>query len=110
MKIHLAGSGWNYLWVDSDFFNFNRLESFYYIEEEKEYIHKYDNFLLDSGAFTFMSSSKGGVNWDEYIKKYAEFINQYNVKHFFELDIDSIVGIKEVERLRRNLEELTGKQ
>jgi len=110
MKIHLAGSGWNYLWVDSDFFKFNRLESFYYIEEEKEYIHKYDNFLLDSGAFTFMNNAKGNINWDEYIEKYASFINQYNVKYFFELDIDPIVGIKEVERLRYKLEKITNKQ
>ena len=110
MKIHLAGSGWDYLWVDSDFFNFNRLESFYYIEKEKEYIHKYDNFLLDSGAFTFMNNAKGNINWDEYIEKYANFISQYNVKYFFELDIDSIVGINEVERLRHKLEKQTNKQ
>ena len=111
MKIFLAGSGWEKIWLEDDFFDFNRLESFYYISKrEIPFISKYNDFLLDSGAFTFMSSSKGGVNWDEYIKKYAEFINQYNVKHFFELDIDSIVGIKEVERLRRNLEQLTGKQ
>lgn len=110
MKIFLAGSGWTFLWIGRDFFNFNRLESFYYIKDEAEHIHKYKMFLLDSGAFTFMSNVKGKVNWDEYIERYAQFINQYDVKYFFELDIDSIVGIKEVERLRHKLEALTGKQ
>lgn len=110
MKIFLAGSGHN-PWVKDNFFSFNRLESFYYITSEKELIHKYDNFLLDSGAFTFMNNLKGDTaNWDDYIERYAAFINKYNVKYFFELDIDVIVGIKEVERLRNKLESLTNKK
>jgi len=50
------------------------------------------------------------VNWDKYIESYAKFINNHNVKLFMELDIDSVVGIKEVERLRNKLERLTNKQ
>lgn len=69
-----------------------------------------DNFLLDSGAFTFMNNFKGKVNWDKYVEDYANFINKYNIKYFFELDIDVLVGIKEVERLRDKLEKLTNKQ
>lgn len=74
---------------------------------------KLPDFLLDSGAFTYLSSSaKAGnvTDWDGYVEKYAEVINHYNVKNFFELDIDPVVGIKEVERLRAKLESLTGKQ
>ena len=109
MKVFLAGSG--DVSIKANFFDFYRLESFFYItEKDKTLIHKYKDFLLDSGAFTFMNNSKGNINWDEYIEKYANFINQYNVKYFFELDIDSIVGIKEVERLRYKLEKLTNKQ
>lgn len=70
----------------------------------------FDLFLLDSGAFTFMNSSKGSINWDKYINDYANFINKYNIKYFFELDIDSIVGIEEVERLRNILENKTNKK
>ncbi len=112
MKIFLAGSGGEKLWVKDNFFDFNFLSSFFYITSgEARYIHRYNNFLLDSGAFTFMSSLKGGtVNWDDYIESYADFINEYNVKYFFELDIDVIVGIKEVERLRNKLESLTNKK
>jgi len=87
------------------------LESFYYIQEwQLEYLKEKSLFLLDSGAFTFMTNSKKKVNWDEYVEQYANFINKNNVKYFFELDIDTIVGIKEVERLRNKLEKLTNKK
>lgn len=90
------------------------LESFYTLKKSKDLervkkINK-DNFLLDSRAFTFMNSYKGKLNWDEYIEEYANFINKYDIKYFFELDIDVVVGIKEVERLRYKLETLTNKQ
>lgn len=75
----------------------------------KENIHHF-NFLLDSGAFTFMQKAKNGIIWDDYIKRYADFINEKNIDLFFELDIDNIVGIKEVERLRDKLENLTNKK
>ena len=87
------------------------LESYYSIKEwQIPYIKKAELFLLDSGAFTFMNNFKGEVNWDEYIEKYANFINKYDIKYFFELDIDVVVGIKEVERLRNKLEKLTNKK
>lgn len=90
------------------------LESFYSLSNEKTLnrILKYDreNFLLDSGAFTFMNSNKGKVNWEEYIDKYADFINKYAIKYFFELDIDVLVGYEEVKRLRKLLEQKTNKQ
>lgn len=88
------------------------MASFYYINKEiTKSISKYKSFMLDSGAFSFMNGTKSDhVNWDQYIETYAEFINEHNVKLFFELDIDSVVGIKEVERLRKKLERLTGRQ
>lgn len=87
------------------------LESFYYISDEtKAMIPYYKDFLLDSGAFTFMQNTKTKINWNEYVERYAMFIKENNIKHFFELDIDNIVGIKEVERLRKKLEHLTGKK
>ena len=89
------------------------LESYYYVDEWTEkYIPRVAKFMLDSGAFTFMMQRKSGenINWDAYIERYAEFINRNNVELFFELDIDKIIGIKEVERLRNRLEKLTGKQ
>lgn len=49
-------------------------------------VKHFGSFLLDSGAFTFMSGShKGGINWDEYVEEYAAFINRWNVQLFLSL-------------------------
>ena len=88
------------------------LESFYYIRDWMlEYIKSEDckMFLLDSGAFTFMSNRKK-VDFEDYLYKYINFINKHDIKYFFELDIDSVVGLKEVERFREILERETGKK
>lgn len=88
------------------------LESFFYCRKNEvipKLLPTLGGFLLDSGAFTFMQG-KTSVNWDEYTEEYAEWIKAYNIEHFFELDIDSIVGLKKVERLRLRLEQLTGRQ
>ena len=110
MRIFLAGSGWdNICWGNNNFFDFYRLESFFYLKDERRHISKYKCFLLDSGAFTFMNSSKGkNINWDDYVISYAKFIKEYNIQFYFELDIDSLVGIKEVERLRTLCENISG--
>ena len=90
------------------------LESFYYLRKNEEFMalaKHFGSFLLDSGAFTFMTGAhKGAINWDEYVEDYARFINKHDIKLFFELDIDSVVGLQEVERLREKLEALTGKK
>lgn len=87
----------------------NILTSFYYADEWTEKMIPYfKNFLLDSGAFTFFSSGKT-VDWDEYLKRYAGFIRRNNVEHFFELDIDVLVGYEKVIYFRKKLEDMTGK-
>lgn len=87
------------------------LESFYYADEWTEWaIPRLKNFMLDSGAFTFMTSHKGKVDWNDYLKKYAAFINKNDVKLFYELDIDSIVGYDTVLQMRKWLEAETGKK
>lgn len=65
--------------------------------------------MLDSGAFTFMQDNKTHLNWDEYIERYAAFIVRNNVKKYFELDIDSVVGYEKVKEYRKKLESLTGR-
>jgi hypothetical protein len=141
MKIYLAGAGTgnnNYLWKENastpdkvmQLFlagTYSRpyavesiedkkifvLESFYYMKDWMiPYIRNHWDFLLDSGAFTFMRdpNNQNGVDWDEYLERYAAFINEHDIKHFFELDIDAVVGIAEVERMRKKLEFMTGKQ
>lgn len=89
------------------------LESFYYFRAwQVEMIPRWKDFILDSGAFTYMmSSSKSkNVDWNSYIDRYIDFINEHNIKHYIEMDIDVVVGVKEVERFRTRLENATGRQ
>lgn len=85
------------------------LESFFYADKQTEeiFISNSKDFMLDSGAFTFMQNSKSHVNWDDYIERYANFIIKNDIEKYFELDIDSVVGYKEVVRHRKRLEKLT---
>ena len=80
------------------------LESFFYIKPwQVEEMPKWKMFLLDSGAFTFMhgvEASSKPVDWDGYLSRYIDFINRHNVQHFFELDVDIIVGYDAVKRMR----------
>lgn len=97
-----------------DFSDIYLLESYFYMRSKKDTDFSWcvntEKFLLDSGAFTFMSNSKFKADWNKYVEDYADFINKYNVKYFFELDIDSVAGLKKVEQLRERLERLTGKK
>ena len=113
MKVFLASTHQNkyndFDWKNSSVYI---LESFYYADEWVErHIPLFKDFLLDSGAFTFMNSSKSKkIGWEEYVDNYADFINRNKVEKFFELDIDSIVGYETVIKLRNRLEQKTGKQ
>lgn len=117
MKIYLAEKNCyakeeKYL-INFNIKDLNILESYYYVKNQDwmfPLFSKFKNFMLDSGAFTFMENKNIKKDWDTYIEQYADFINKQNIKLFFELDIDCFVGIKEVERLRIKLERLTNKQ
>lgn len=91
------------------------LTTFYYLRnKEEKQINRVrqlvrKSWLIDSGAFTFMNSG-GEVNWDKYIDDYADFINAYNIELFIELDLYSIIGIENTEKLRKRLEVKTGKK
>lgn len=86
------------------------LESFYYADKTTEkYIPYFKDFLLDSGAYTFFAG-KNKIAWEDYVDRYADFINRNKVDKFFELDIDKLVGYDKVKELRKRLEAQTGKQ
>jgi hypothetical protein len=75
-----------------------------------EYV-KQENHILDSGAYTFLAKKQGKkINWESYVISYGKFIREHDIKLFFELDIDPIVGLAEVERLRYLLEKVAGKK
>ena len=86
------------------------LESYVYVQEwQLPFIKSAERFLLDSGAFTFMKKKKE-ADWDVYLRNYADFIVEHNIKHFFELDIDYVVGYERVKQLRNTLERFVGRQ
>lgn len=98
------------------------LESFIYLRSRTKKIKDYLNwclsakeFLLDSGAFAFINKSKQTIGFSEeelqkYIDDYIEFINQYDIKLFFEMDIDCVVGYDKVKEIRQYIEEKTNKR
>lgn len=85
------------------------LGSFYKMKGERyeEYIQGRHNFLLDSGAFTFMGGARE-PDWDDYVNRYIDFIKTYKIDLYFELDIDVIVGLDKVEYYRSLIEDSTG--
>ena len=109
MKVFLAGTK-NYGLVRQN--SIYCLDSFVEINPNKPSDHRrFEDYLLDSGAFTFMFSKKDHkVDWNEYIDRYAAYIKQNGIKNYFELDIDSIVGYDNVLKLRSKLEQKVGWQ
>lgn len=84
------------------------LDTFYYhMNDDLWYINKCKNFLLDSGAFTFMMKGNAG-NLDSYVDKYIEYIKRNHVRDYIELDVDKIKGLQWVEKTRARLERETG--
>lgn len=114
LKAYLAGDGGPVNWTkDYKEHNANRvclLESFYYVKPwQAELIPWFKSFMLDSGAFTFMQQKSSQVDFEQYTREYAKFINDYGIELFFELDIDSVVPWQRYLDLRKMLEDLTGK-
>ena len=119
MKIYFAGNCWNHFpnaAKGGDIFSelapkINILESFYTVSPIlTKLIPRFDSFMLDSGAFSFFGDKRQRRDWDEYITRYIEYINANDVKLFFELDIDKIIGYDRVKEIRRRLERETGKR
>ena len=70
-----------------------------------------EGFLLDSGAFSYMNGQKcTKEKLLNYLDEYIKFINKYDIKYFFELDVDTIFGTEFVEYMRKKLERETGKK
>lgn len=111
MKIFLAGNGtMDYLNHHSPFI----LQTFYDMRKMDEslcrrLVYEPDMFLLDSGAFTFMNRGIT-VNWRDYANEYIDFINRYDVRYFFELDLDTVIGVEKTRQLTAYIEGRTRKQ
>lgn len=110
MNVYLAGTSPKYLKGLKE--PAYILESFAYMKKHEKHVPSLlqNNFMLDSGAFTFMGNKTKKIDWHEYTKEYVRFINENNIKLFFELDIYSVIGTKKTEELRELIESGTNKK
>ena len=93
------------------------LESYWYLKSDgkqanqlMKWFSKAKMFLLDSGAFTFMNCKNKKTNFDEYVNGYINFINKWDIKYFFEMDLDVLMPYSDVLELRKRIEDGTGKK
>lgn len=113
MIVYLAGEVYGEKVFEHNKYDFNRLDSFFYVRNNKSFqtnIIKYKRYILDSGAFTFiMSKNKIKIDIDSFTDQYIEFINHHKIDLFFEMDVDSVYGYNKVKELRKRIESKTGK-
>lgn len=110
MKVFLAGTDLLKAYPEELKKSEYQLASFFSIQDWMlPYLNGCKEWLLDSGAFSFMNGKKG-VDFSLYLERYAEFINQNQVRHFFELDLDSVIGQEKTYALTKKLEFLTNRQ
>ena len=112
MKIYLAGF-YSRPYLITQFKPKYVLESYWYAKDSPEFMknikQENTNFLLDSGAFTFLNQKKQ-ISWNNYVKEYIDFINNHEIQNFFELDIYKIVGVQKTEEIRKLIETETKKR
>lgn len=68
-----------------------------------------DGFILDSGAFSYMNGAEIDIEqMAVYMKRYINFIKESGIRYYFEMDVDKLFGLKQVEEWRSQLEKETG--
>jgi hypothetical protein len=114
MIVYLAGEAYGEKVFQHYKYDFNRLDSFYYVGKNINFTDKikyYNRYILDSGAFTFiMSKKKINIDIDYFTDQYIEFVNNHNINLFFEMDVDAVYGYNKVKKLRAKIENKTFKQ
>ena len=111
MRVFLAGSGQK-PWENINFFNFYRLSSYEYLKKDSKEIKllkNFKDFILDSGIFSFLNGKDTkNVDWEKYMNDYADFVRENKIKNYVEMDIESLIGLEETEKLRARLEKRVG--
>ena len=89
------------------------LESFVQVTPKSTKLVKcYPFYMLDSGAFSFMRGVKQYTKADfiAYVDRYIAYVNKNSIEHFFEMDVDVLLGYKKVLELREYINRETGKK
>lgn len=50
------------------------------------------------------------MDWLKYVDVYGEYVRRNNIRNFFELDIDNLIGYDNVLKLRARLENIVGRK
>ena len=111
MRVHLAFSN-AYFLKEIEKKNIYGLYSYHYIKKDKQLlatINTWKGFILDSGIFTYLNGLDGSkVDWNDYVDDYADFVRENKIKNYVEVDVDTLIGLEAVERLRERLENRVG--
>ena len=76
------------------------LESFFYADKQtvEILIPNSKDFMLDSGAFTFMQNNKHTlINWSKYLHDYAQFVKKIKYKTSSNLTLIQLSDMKMLE-------------
>lgn len=93
-----------------DLSKISTLQAFPYMSNNKiDYINKFNNFILDSGAFTMMNKNNKNFDITEYVKKYGKFVKDNDIDNFFELDVDGVYGFDVYKDCLYRLQDISGK-
>ena len=111
MRIFIAGKD-IYPWEIVKFYDFYRLDSYIDICKKRNFDpHKYKDFILDSGVFSFLNGKNTeNIDWEEYVSAYGNFVKKHNIQNYVEVDVDRFIGLDGVEKLRVQLEKIVGWQ
>lgn len=66
-------------------------------------------YLLDSGAFSYMTNPKKKIDINDLLDKYITYINEFDIQNYFEMDLDVLYSLEDVENFRRKLYKETSK-
>lgn len=91
------------------------LTSFYYCTDKSiQYVLNTvgnNRILLDSGGYTFRKYGIEGEDIEHFTNRYIDFINKYDIKYFFEMDVDeTLEDLPYIKELRNRIETKTGKK
>lgn len=91
------------------------LISYFYAQKNpalsQRIIQQSELIMVDSGAHTFQKGTTK-MDWEAYTESYARFIRQNDsdkIVGYFEMDVDKVIGLERVIKLRRRLEQETDK-
>jgi len=80
---------------------------------KRQYSHIFKDFIVDSGAYSFMGGSSNTPPVEEiyaYTQKYAMRMKEDDIDHFVEMDIERVYGFQVYRDCLHMLQDITGRE